>query len=390
MTKSRIYRSNISDSFEAGVKIIEDFINDFQSPVSFIYLLVTPDHDTSKVLEGIYSLIPSGIPLFGTKADGIALSDGLHQSSYVAIMCFYSSNIKFYMKSEQLSKTNDLETCVEDFTVEIANQILDCKAKRENTLLLLFNDNRVNNDVVSKKVFEVLNPLCKILGGVVHGYEFDGPIVNNQIIDESILGCLIILDKKCAVGVSHGWFSTGKYVVANKVEDNRIIEMNGRNAFEVYKEIWKNLKTDIGDIAFKDDFYKFSVYHPLALTQVEGEYLIRDPYDVNDNGEILCGGYIPGNSILHFMEGTQESLLTAPETAISRLNKNNDSSICLFFDCFTRIYLPGFDINNEIESISNKIGIKCEIFGMMCRGEFATTPLSSNLFHNKSLGVTVL
>ena len=380
-------------SYHAGQEAAEKAIQALGKSPNFLFIFDTPDHDHFQMLEGIKS-IAGTVTSAGFPAGGVIEYSSIYTSKTVAVMAFYFENARIFVEYNTGAAGASKETA-EYLSKKILSRLMRDDSDGYFPILFLFGDNRINNGKIIHNLSDTLSPLCPIIGAGVNGLEFCGPYADYQIRDYSAVSVLFQSKSKAGVGVAHGWYPHGKSVVATRTDDNRIYELNGRLAFDVYKEMWSDIFPDIKNKSFNEIqhiFYNFAVHHPIGLAQLMGEYLIRDPYEVKEDGSILCGGDVPENSVLHFMSGDNNSLIigtkNATRNALQSVAKK-DLIGSLYFDCITRHSLPGYNFQREIFSIRQGLGSDIPIIGVLTHGEIATPETGPVLLHNKAIAISV-
>lgn len=380
-------------SYQAGQEAAEKALKTFGGKADFLFIFDTPEHDHDQVLRGIKS-ITGNTPSAGCPAGGIIVSNKVYTKSAVAIMAFHFLSTSIYVEYESGTSTKSSELA-ENLSTKLLSHFTQDERKDYYPVLFLFNDNRLNNGIITSTLSNTVSPLCPVIGAGVQGFDYCGPYLNYEIKNYSVVSILFQSKLKTGIGVAHGWYPYGKSVIATRSEYNRIFELNGRPAFEVYMEIWSDIFPDIKDKSFdeiKQIFYDFAVHHPVGLAQLMGEYLIRDPYEVKEDNSICCGGEVPENSVLHFMTGNPDSLIigtkNATRNALDSINMAEPRG-SLYFDCITRYTLPDYNFQGEVNSIKKTLGSNIPIIGILSHGEIATPETGPVLFHNKTLAISV-
>lgn len=401
MFTTEIGISRLDNSYEAGKEAVRTAMEKLGEKPDLLFIMTTLEMKHQDVLNGIKYAAPD-IPNVGCPADAIILREGLIDKTCVAVMAMKTRGCTLFIDHEvdiTSHKKNSPGGLPEDSCKELAQRILDQiindeENEKANYSLLLLSDNRLNSDIITFNLSNTLGPLCPIIGTAVNGWEMCGPFVNGKIMNRTTISVLIKSEEPNGIGVSHGWKNYGPTSAATKVDGSRIYELNGQPAFDEYRMLWGDKYPDVKGKTIeqmKQSFYPFATYHPLGIAQSRGEYLVRDPYQLNDDGSFYCGGTIPENSVVHIMTGNKEDLLNSSQAAARRaLEKlNTKPGGILFFDCITRLSLPDFDISEEMRVIIDIIDDDVPILGMLSRGEIATPESGVALFHNKALAITM-
>lgn len=180
-----------------------------------------------------------------------------------------------------------------------------------------------------------------------------------------------------ATAIGHGWTPIGDPIVITRAEKKRVIEIDGVPAFTAYSRRLDGVSAA--------DFPRVGMRHPLGFPDIAGNYLIRDPLNVNEDGSIDFVTEVPHNAVGNIMEGRMDDLLaTAASVARNAVRRVKDPSFVLLFDCISRCLLMGDDFGREIELIRHEAGGSVPILGALTFGEvgsYGDVPL----LHNKTV-----
>jgi hypothetical protein len=203
---------------------------------------------------------------------------------------------------------------------------------------------------------------------------------------------LVFADLESALGVRHGWERLTGPIVATKTHKNVIAELNWRNAFEVYREI---VERDYGEKLNARGFYKIASGYPFGLVKEGAEDVVRDPFMVSDQGELVCVGEVPENTALNILKGRGESLIAAAGKAAAECQpaKGRKARACLIFDCVSRGFFLEDGFARELETVQH--GIQAFAPSLVPEGALSVGEISSPGegyvdFLNKTVVVGVL
>ncbi len=385
---------NNNSSFLAGKEAALSVKNKLKNEIPIFSLVYsTPDHDRVQLYEGINSIL-GNVPSIIIPVDSLITRSVIKKNHFVIIFLIIDKRINIIMEYAEgaIEKSKQIGSYLAE---KIFSKISSLKNKHDHSMILLFVDNRLYGDKSTKGFASIFGSFCPVVGCAIHCMDYGDIYINGKSRPNIIAGILINSPTPVSVGVSHGWQSRKIVAVATKTRDSCLIEINGKPAFNEYYRIWKDIYPDIKNKIFSEkqiDFNKFALCHPIGLAQAKDEYLIRDPYLLNEDGSINCGGDINENSILHFMSSNEELLLKGVKSA---LKKAQDAigplqSIILFFDCISRSTLPNYDFNKEIQLIIDSIDEQIPIIGILCRGEIATPTTGMIQFHNKTIAISII
>ncbi|MBN1412220.1 MAG: FIST C-terminal domain-containing protein [Spirochaetales bacterium] len=384
-----------TESFKAGAAAITVALDNLGEKPDLLFIFTTFEYFHDEVLKGVYSLIKD-VPSLGCAADGVFANSNVKTKEMVAVMALSLPGCEVSVIYRENIKN------IFDTSKKLGEQFLSSISRPDfikgNSLIYVLNNNKLTNDIVARGLVNIIGPMCNIIGGAVDGFQGGnmGPFANGKVLNDGLVLLFIQSKSPLGAGVAHGWKAFGTPLVATHTEGNRIYTLNGQPAHKIYKNFFIEKYPHIKEIDFVTDqpaFYKFAAYHPVGLAKMKGEYLIRDPYAILEDGSIVCGGEIPENSIIHLMEGTNEALLAATESATAEgMNKCGDKKLAgaVFFNCVTRLWQPNFDISSDLKIIRKKLGPNIPILGIMTRGEFATPGSGIAAFHNKTFCISLI
>lgn len=210
-------------------------------------------------------------------------------------------------------------------------------------------------------------------------------------VEDAALIC--VFDMKSKLGVRHGWDKLVGPFVATKTTGNTIIELNWQNPYEVYRDA---IKKDCGKDIAKENFIDISKSYPFGMYKEGGEDIIRDPLKVEENGEIVCIGEVPENSILYIMKGDNESLIKATERATTDCFESGvkiDFEHTIIIDCITRSLFLDKDYVNELKAIEKNITspiVEAKQQGALTLGEISSHGEGWVDFFNKTTVIGML
>ncbi len=199
---------------------------------------------------------------------------------------------------------------------------------------------------------------------------------------------LALTDMTCSIGVSHGWRPlAGPYRITES-EGHVVKTLNGRPAFEVYREVVEaHAKKSFDDMPF----YDLSKFYPFLLGRVGAEGVVRDPVTNNPDGSLLCVGDMPVNSLVDIVTGTPRWMIQAATKAATIATKDFQSEraggMTLLIECISRSLCLGEDLPRELEAVRI---LDLPQVGALTIGEIASTKKYCLEFYNKTTVVGIL
>ncbi len=212
---------------------------------------------------------------------------------------------------------------------------------------------------------------------------FDG----TRIIQDGVL--IMLLQPHRGAVLEHGYAAPTQMLTATSTEGNRILQIDWRPAFEVYREM---ARAQYGVEINQENFYKYGVHFPFGIVRANGMILVRIPVALEQDGSLFCVGEVPPNALL--------SLLKAPEVdsvqTIAALTEGLEAlggspagqELLLFYCAGRRLHLGIGAAQKELGMFAQRTQA-AQIAGALSLGEIGgSTQWDYPLFHNATLVAT--
>lgn len=259
--------------------------------------------------------------------------------------------------------------------------------KKATTLILV--DGLTSN--ISTLLFQLYNQLSNsvnYIGGGAGSLSLEQqPCVftNSGFYQDAAL--VIFLEDEAQLGVQHGWEKLYGPIVATQSEKNIVKQLNWQNAFEVYKSV---VEQDAQKQFNQDNFFDIAKGYPFGMYRENEEDVVRDPIVVNADGELVCVGEVPENSVLYILKGKNEKLIGAAEkaAAISLNDLNTTIKDTFIVDCISRVLFLQDSFEDELKVISKQVKNKAdqiEIYGILSLGEISSQGGFLELFNKTTV-----
>ena len=201
---------------------------------------------------------------------------------------------------------------------------------------------------------------------------FDG----ERIIGDGVLGLL----PGTAVGyvLEHDYPVSQTLMRATSASGNRVDSIDGRPAFDVYRDI--SLQ-EFGAHLTHENFYDHAVHYPLGVVTA-ADVLVRIPVGYGDDGSVHCVGEIPPNSMLRLLRAPP---LDECDCARKVARKLDGATETLAFYCAGRRMHFGAEAAREVSALADGVGAAA-LAGALSLGEIDTMPeVGIPRFHNAAL-----
>ena len=188
---------------------------------------------------------------------------------------------------------------------------------------------------------------------------------NTSFVANALLAML--LPENPGASLAHRYCKAMPLGIATGASANRIAFIDGRPAFDVYREL---IAETHGVELTQDNFYQYAVHFPLALHLAEGEPLVRIAVSVDDLGRLYCVGDVPESSLLVLVEAANpESFDTAREIAAS-LRVNAPAAALTFYCAGRLLHHGGEAAAKELSELQSALE-PAPVFGALSLGEIA-------------------
>jgi len=201
-------------------------------------------------------------------------------------------------------------------------------------------------------------------------------LTNEGLINDAAVVARI--PRKSNIGVKHGWTEIGGPFEITTADGRTVHSIDRRPAYEVYSEI---VERETGKYIDRENFFEIAKSHPFGISRLGGEQIVRDPFEVDEDGSLTCFGDLPEGEFVHILEGDPESLIDAAENAYETAAERNPGDTVLFtFDCISRAQYLDDAFNKELAAVSNNR----DSVGALTIGEVANDGQGHLDYYNKT------
>ncbi len=193
--------------------------------------------------------------------------------------------------------------------------------------------------------------------------------------------CAASFNVRMSVAFDHGWeVVSGPYIIT-RYRDDRIYELDGKRAFDVYCKATRCCGEDFGECRKE---------YPFGFLCACGKHMLRAPMEYFSDGSMRLMSEVPYSSVTLIMGcKEEEDIINAAENAArTAIMQHGGGKFALVFDCVSRRELLGKRFEEEIRRIDEAMDIP--YIGMLSVGEILSSRrVCTPSFHNKSVVVAV-
>lgn len=343
-------------------------------------LALLPEAEKASLGDLQRACAEAGVPLAGGVFPALIRDNGFRAGGVWLLRFDRMPHVALYA---DLPRGEGLEEAVEGIVADLTPHL----AAGDQTLLLLF-------DAMVPNIGTVLDALYLQLADRVHymganaGSEtfqpmpclFDG----ERVIENGVLAML--LDAHRGAILEHGYEVPDRMIAATSTEGNRILQIDWRPAFEVYREL---ARAQYGVEINRDNFYQYGVHFPFGIVRANGITVVRIPVALQDDGSLFCVGEVPANAMLALLRAPAVDSRHTIDTLVQGLADLNGAvdgeDLLLFYCAGRRLHLGVDAAAAEVRALGESSHAGC-LAGALSLGEIgSTTQWGYPLFHNATL-----
>jgi hypothetical protein len=212
------------------------------------------------------------------------------------------------------------------------------------TLVLFPDDRSMSLDKVVDQAMAETAMLYDILGG-------PGPTIptpprppavffNRRMFKAGLVGAEILSQQPIGAALANGWTPVSGPYRVTKVDERRVIRIDGRPAREVYEDFLHEQGITSGD----DIPHRTLLQHPIGICQ-NGDCKVSVLMGIDTAGALQVTSPPPENSLIHILGTQPDAMITAASRAIRQALgalENRQTAGVLFIDCMsTAMVLEG-------------------------------------------------
>jgi hypothetical protein len=389
------------DSEEAGRAVASAVRQEFGAErLAAAVIYSTVNHDLAELFASVRSELGPDVPVIGCSVQGVVSNDDLTEEGFaVGIMGFGGSAL-----SAATAVTHEVDVNSFEKGKRIATE-LKASLGRQPRLVVLSYDPLCGMDVEAFLRGAQGELECPIVGGAagqpwgppVRTYQYAGA----EVFSRSAIALALAGPFDAEIGICHGTVPTGLNITVTKTEGNKILEIDGRRAHDVWCE-QTGLDPKAGSVVHQDWVASWAIgverrYQVAGPNGPKDEVarMIRGAFGVDsEQGAIILQAAVAEGSKVMFHHREVAQVLEGTKAMgmdLARRLEGKTPWAVLGFECAARTF-PFLGAANTLEQhigLRKTVAPKTPWLGMMAWGEVA--PLGGQpAFHNYTYPLTVL
>lgn len=378
MTDVAVAQTGVSDSVSAGLALGEALkVKLSGRKPDAVILFASPAYDYSLLLQGLHSSCQPEI-LVGCSSAGEFTSATPNVSSACALA----------LHSDEMLFSASLGKGLRSDRAGVARHIV-ANFKGTNTADYAYRTAMIMTDALAGYADALVEQITVLTAGTYqlfgggagddakfqHTHVFCG----TEAYPDAAVALEILSNKPIGIGVHHGWEPAGAPLRVTESDGSRLVSLNASPAIEAFQDYAEAT----GQALHLDDPLPFFLSNVLGI-EAAGNYRLRVPLSVNDDGSINCAADITPGSTVCIMKATEMSAAKAAETAtksaLTALGGHKPKA-ALFFDCVATRLRTGQDFGLELSALQDTL-LPAEFAGCNTYGQIARAEGQFGGFHN--------
>ncbi len=205
---------------------------------------------------------------------------------------------------------------------------------------------------------------------------------DTRFVERGVLA--LLLPRRSGAALAHGYPVPEKITTATSTQGNRIVQIDWRPAFDVYREL---AREQYGLAVDRETFYSSAVHFPFGVVRANGVILVRIPVALEEDGSLFCIGEVPPSSVLALLKAPTVDSAGTVEVIVDAFAREPDPSrdMLLFYCAGRRLHLGVETACTEIRDLKDR-SRATQLAGALSLGEIgAGARWNYPLFHNAAL-----
>jgi len=356
----------------------------------FGVVFASPRHDLHEALESVRAVAPNAAVIGCTTAGEITerglikggLAAMLVGSDEMLVEAATANGVKADPKAAAARLCESFGT--------LSGQGAERGLRASTTVALVDGLNGAGERLISE-ILGVTGPLQQVVGGAAgDDGAFKATYVGRN--GDSGVDSAAVLHafgpRAWGVGVDHGLRPKTDKMLVTKAEGNVVREIEGRPAFEVYKEH----AARAGVTLTPENTGRYLIGNELGLFFFDEIRKARAPLAVGDDGSLTCAADIPQGATVCILDGEPDSMVAAAQHAAEEARKNlkgGEAAGVLLFDCVCRGMILDEQFQREIDAV-REVFPNAPVAGLLTYGEIARFKGRLDGWHNTTAVVVAI
>ncbi len=380
------------DTTDAAREVVQALSKQFgEAGPKAVLLYATMNHEQHELVSEVRNQLGEHVLLLGCSVQGVVSNDDLTEDGYaVAAMGF---------GGEALSCSSACEHDVNENPGEKGRrlaQTLKQGLSQPPRVVLLSYDPLCGLDVETMLAGMAEELDCPVIGGAA-GQPWGPPretfqYYNEEVLSHGVVALALAGDFNFELGICHGTAPTGITSVVTKADGNRVLEIDGRSAVDVWRETTGCRKEDLVE---QSHLAAWAVAVEITGPGGQSEQSIRGAFGFDpESGALILQAPVAEGTKVTLHHRTVEKVLSGTETMGKQLAERlagRKPWAVVGYECAARTFpfLGESNTRAEHEQLRAAVAPESPWLGMMAWGEVGPCA-GKNAFHNYTFPLLVL
>ena len=358
--------------------------------VDLAIVFSSSEYDHRAVVDAVRDAT-NNAPLIGASTAGEFTEDKVEKGS-VAVGLLTSDDIKVFTALAEGVK-EDPEAAVKEVAAKLPR---DIEGYPYSLDILMVDGLAGVGEEVTLWASYLFGREQRIIGGMAgDDFKMKQTFVysDDTVCTNALSVCHLTAKMPLFTGVKHGHHPLSRALTATKTKGNVLYEIDNRPAGEIWKEetaeVARKKAIEVEELETPAEIAQFFTNYTLGLaTGKEGEYKIRWPSGINEDGSLIFTCDIAEGAVFRIMDGSNlENQIKAAEDAVVIAKRNaekagySDFAGVIVFDCAVRQLMLG-DRFSEAVDLCKKVLPGVPLLGWETYGEIRLEPGQFSGFYN--------
>lgn len=191
----------------------------------------------------------------------------------------------------------------------------------------------------------------------------------------------LVLRQHPGASLAHHYRGGEALWVTTATTGSRVETIDGRPAFAVYQDL---MAREYGIKMNRENFYRYAVHFPFALSRAQGESLVRIPVKVEEDGSVHCTGEVPENALLSVVRAVTPGNLDTARAVAADVRAEAKTGALAFYCAGRLMHLDQEAATAELAALTEALA-PAPLIGALCLGEIGSGRQQYPAFHNATI-----
>lgn len=373
------------DSFQTAGQAVRQALDKLEGKQADLAIVFASSrYDYAEVVRAVREAT-GGAPLIGSSTAGEFTENAVEKGS-VAVALISSTTHKFFNGIGGGLRENQA-LAIEQAIQGLPNEVADHPFW---SAIMLIDGLAGKGEEATLAGLSVMGPDVKFAGGAAGDdlkFAETKVFCNDRIEKDAATVCLVASKVPMAISVKHGHVPVTPPMTITKAVDSVLYEVDGKPAFEVWKECLreeaKKEGIDVDALTDATSIGSFLVRYEAGLLTGD-DYKMRVPLGANPDGSLQFACTIPESAVIRICRGAKENQVdSARQAAENALAAAGNAKLAgaIVFDCCCRAIILGDEFYRGRDAIKDVLG-DIPLIGYETYGEIAMESGQMSGFHN--------